>query len=61
MSDFLSSHFSSVMANWAAGSSAGKSLSLKLDKRDFLENKLLTASSKKIYCLQETVSLQSNA
>ena len=50
MSDFLSSHFSSVMANWAAGSSAGKSASLKLDKRDFLENKLLTASSKKISC-----------
>ena len=38
------------MANWAAGSSAGKSASLKLDKRDFLENKLLTASSKKISC-----------
>ena len=58
MSDFLSSPFSPVMADLAAGSSAGGSASLTLDKkRDSLESKLHRASSEKISCLQETVSL----
>ena len=58
MSGFLSSPFSLVMADLAAGSSAGESASLTLDKkRDSLESKLYRASSKKISCLQETVSL----
>ena len=56
MSDFLSSTFSPVMANLAAGSSAGESASLALDKRESLESKLLRASSEKISCLQETLS-----
>ena len=41
----------------AAGSSAGESASLTLDKRDSLESKLLRASSERISCLQETASL----
>ena len=45
------------MADLAAGSSAGESASLTLDKRDSLESKLHRASSDKISCLQETVSL----
>ena len=46
------------MADLAAGSSAGESASLTLDKkRDSLESKLHRASSKKNSCLQETVSL----
>ena len=59
ISDFLSSPFSPVMAELAAGSSAGESASLytDLDKRDSLESKLHRPSSKKISCLQETVSL----
>ena len=41
MSDFLSSPFSLVTADLAAGSSAGESASLTLDKkRDSLESKL---------------------
>ena len=43
--DFLSSPYSPAMANLAAASSTGESASLILDKRDFLESKLLTASS----------------
>ena len=58
MSDILSSPFSPVMADLAAGSSAGESASLTLDKkRDSLESKLHRASSEKIYCFQETVTL----
>ena len=58
INDFLSSPFSPVMADLAAGSSAGESASLTLDKkRDSLESKLHRASSEKISCLQETVSL----
>ena len=34
ISDFLTSPFSPVMANLAAGSSAGESASLTLDKRE---------------------------
>ena len=48
----LISLFSPVMANLLAASSAGF-----LWKKDSLENKLLTALSEKISCLQETVSL----
>ena len=40
MSDFLSSPFSPAMANLAAGSSAGESASLKLDRRECLDSKL---------------------
>ena len=48
VSDFLSSpFFSHVMANLAAGRSAGESASLILDKRESLESKLLRASSEK--------------
>ena len=58
MSDFLSSPFSLVMADLAADSSARESASLTLDKkRDSLDSKLHRASSEKISCLQETVSL----
>ena len=58
MSDFLSSPFSLVMADLAAGSSAGESASLTLGKkRDSLQSKLHRASSEKISCLRETVSL----
>ena len=57
MSDFLRLHFTPVMANLVAGSSSGESASLTLDKRDSLESKLLRASTEKISCLQETVSL----
>ena len=58
MSDFLSSPFSLVMADLATCSSAGESASLTLDKkRNSLESKLHRASSEKISCLQETVSL----
>ena len=57
MSDFLSSPFSPVIANLFAGSSAGKSASLTLDKRKSLESKLLRASSEKISNLEKTVSL----
>ena len=46
------------MAGLAAGSSAAESASLTLDKkRDSLESKFHRASSEKISCLQETVSL----
>ena len=45
------------MTDLAAGSSAGESASLTLDKRDSLESKLLRASSERISCLQETASL----
>ena len=45
------------MADLAAGSSAGESVLLTLDKRYPLESKLHRASSEKISCLQETVSL----
>ena len=57
MTDVLSLPFYLVMADLAAGSSAGESASLTLDKRDSLESKLHRASSDKISCLQETVSL----
>ena len=57
MSDFLSSPFSPVMTDLAAGSSTGESTSLTLNKRDSVESRLLTAWSKKISYLQETVSL----
>ena len=57
MNGFLSSPFSPVMANLGAGRSAGYIASLTLDKRDSLENKLLTPLSEKISCLQETASL----
>ena len=59
MSDFLTSPFSLVMGDLSAGSSsAGESALLTLDKkRDSLESKFRRASSKKISCLQETVSL----
>ena len=56
MSDFLSSPFYPVMANLAAGISAGESASLTLT-RESLESKLLRPSSKKISCLHKTVSL----
>ena len=55
MNDFLSSPFSPVMANLAAGSSSGERVSLTLEKRDSLERKLLRASTEKISCLQETL------
>ena len=45
------------MTDLAAGSSAGESASLTLDKRDSLESKLLRASSERISSLQETASL----
>ena len=45
------------MANLSAGSSAGESATLTLDNRESLKSKLLRASSDKISCLQETVSL----
>ena len=57
LSDFLSSPFFPVMANVTAGSSAWKSASQKLDKRETLESKFLRASSKRISSLQETVPL----
>ena len=57
MSDFLSSPFSLVMANLAAGSSFVESASLTLEKRDSLESKFLRASTEKISCFQETASL----
>ena len=58
ISEFLSSPFSLVMTDLAAGSSARESASLTLDKkRDSLESKFHRASSEKISCLQETVSL----
>ena len=57
MNDFLSSPFSPVMANLAAGSSSGESASLTLEKRDFFKSKFLRASTEKIACLQETLSL----
>ena len=59
MSDFLTSTFSLVMGDLSAGSSsAAESASLTLDKkRDSLESKFRRASSEKISCLQETVSL----
>ena len=56
MGYFLSSPFSSLIADLAAGGSAGEFASLALDKRDSLESKLLRASSEKNSCLQETVS-----
>ena len=59
VSDFISSHFSPIMADLAAGSSAEENTSLTLDKskRDsLLESKLHRASFEKISCLQETVS-----
>ena len=55
MSDFLSSPFSPVMANLAAGSGTGEIASLTLGKKESLESKLLRASSEKISCLQETI------
>ena len=57
MSNFLSSPFLPVMANFAAGRSAGESARLTLDKRDILESKLLRASSETNSCLQGPVSL----
>ena len=45
MSDFLSSPFSPVLTDLAAGTSTGESASLTLDKRDSLESKLLRALS----------------
>ena len=48
ISDFLSSPFSPVMANLTAGSSAGESAKLTLDKRESLESKCLRTSSEKI-------------
>ena len=59
MSDFLISPFSLLMGDLSAGSSsAGESALLTLDKkRDSLESKFRRASSEKISCLQETVSL----
>ena len=57
MRNFPSSLFSPVMANLAAGSSARESASLTLDKGESLESKLLRASSEKISCFLETVSL----
>ena len=58
MSDILSSPFSLVMTDLGAGSRAGESAPLTLDKKvDSLESKFLTASSEKISCLQKTVSL----
>ena len=57
ISNFLISRFSPVMANLSAGSSAGESATLTLDNRESLKSKLLRASSDKISCLQETVSL----
>ena len=45
------------MANLTAGSSAGESASLILDKRQSLESKFFRASSEKISSLQGTVSL----
>ena len=60
MSDFLTSAFPLVMGDLSAGSSssAGESALLTLDKkRDSLESKFCRASSEKMSCLQETVSL----
>ena len=57
ISNFLISRFSPIMANLSAGSSAGESATLTLDNRESLKSKLLRASSDKISCLQETVSL----
>ena len=54
MNDFLSSPFSPVMTNLAAGSSSGKCVSLTLEKRDSLERKLLRALTEKNSCWQET-------
>ena len=45
MSVFLSSPFSPVLTDLAAGTSTGESASLTLDKRDSLESKLLRALS----------------
>ena len=55
----MTSPFSLVKGDLPAGSSsAGESASLTLDKkRDSLEIKFRRASSEKISCLQETVSL----
>ena len=57
MGGFLSSSYSPVMANLAAGSSAWESASLTLDKRDSSESKL-TASSEKMSCLHETIFIE---
>ena len=57
MSNFLSSPFLPVMANFAAGGSAGESAPLTMDKWDILESKLLRTSSETNSCLQELVSL----
>ena len=57
ISNFLISRFSPVMANLSADSSAEESATLTLDNRESLKSKLLRASSDKISCLQETVSL----
>ena len=45
MSDFLSSPFSPVLTDLAAGTSTGESASLTLHKRHALESKLLRALS----------------
>ena len=55
MNDSLSSPFSPVMANVAAGSSSGELVPLTLEKRDSLERKLLRELTEKISCLQETL------
>ena len=57
ISNFLISRFSPVMANLSADSSVEESATLTLDNRESLKSKLLRASSDKISCLQETVSL----
>ena len=57
MSDFLSSPFSPVLTDLAAGTSTGESASLTLDKKDSLESKLFRALSEKISCLQKTTFL----
>ena len=55
---FLVHLFSPIIANLAAACNAGEGASLTLDnKREPLESKLLTASSGKTSCLQETVPL----
>ena len=56
--DFFSPPFSLVMANLAAGSSAGESVLLTLDKRNSLKSKLLRASSGKISYMQETIFIE---
>ena len=52
MSGFLSSSYSPVMANLAAGSSAWESASLTLDKRDSSESKLTASSEKCLVCMR---------